>query len=296
MDCSTPGFPVHHQLPEPTQTHVHRVGDAIQPSHPLSSPSPPTFNLSQYQGLFQWVGSSYQVAKVLELKQKQTKKHKQWPVTLEEVKLAQLCPSLWDPMEYTVHVILQARILEWVAFPFSRGIFPTQESNPSCPYCKRILNQLSHKGSPRILEWVAYPFSSRSSRPKNLTGVSCIAGGFFTNWAIREDHGSSGANFKTTRLRACPGWTFANNNNAWIPLQAVQSVKCVKKRGCLCLRIYLWQRPGRGERSRGRWCLCHPLLFWVLYSQAVPTSPRWASSSSSAPLGSLPVLILKEKK
>ena len=51
MDCSTPGFPVHHQLPELTQTHVHRVGDAIQPSHPLSSPSPPNFNLSQHQGL-----------------------------------------------------------------------------------------------------------------------------------------------------------------------------------------------------------------------------------------------------
>ena len=52
MDCSTPGFPVHHKLLELTQTHVHRVGDAIQPSHPLSSPSPPTFNLSQHQGLF----------------------------------------------------------------------------------------------------------------------------------------------------------------------------------------------------------------------------------------------------
>ena len=52
MDCSTPGFPVHHQLPEITQTHVHRVGDAIQPSHRLSSPSPPAFNLSQHQGLF----------------------------------------------------------------------------------------------------------------------------------------------------------------------------------------------------------------------------------------------------
>ena len=51
MDCSTPGFPVHHQLPEPTQTHVHHVSDAIQPSHPLSSPSPPAFNLSQQQGL-----------------------------------------------------------------------------------------------------------------------------------------------------------------------------------------------------------------------------------------------------
>ena len=66
MDCSTPGLPVHHQLPEPTQTHVHWVGDAIQPSHPLSSPSPPTFNPSQHQDLFQWVSSSHQVAKVLE--------------------------------------------------------------------------------------------------------------------------------------------------------------------------------------------------------------------------------------
>ena len=66
MDCSTPGLPVHHQLPEFTQTHVHWVSDAIQPSHPLSSPSPPAFNLSQYQGLFQWVSSSHQVAKGLE--------------------------------------------------------------------------------------------------------------------------------------------------------------------------------------------------------------------------------------
>ena len=66
MDCSTPGLPVHHQLPEFTQTHVHWVGEAIQPSHPLSSPSPLAFNLFQHQGLFQWVGSSQQLAKGLE--------------------------------------------------------------------------------------------------------------------------------------------------------------------------------------------------------------------------------------
>ena len=66
MNHSTPGLPVHHQLPEFTQTHVHRVDDAIQPSHPLSSPSPPALSLSQHQGLFQWVSSSHQVAKVLE--------------------------------------------------------------------------------------------------------------------------------------------------------------------------------------------------------------------------------------
>ena len=66
MNHSTPGLPVHHQLPESTQTHVHWVGDAIQPSHPLLSPSPPALNLSQHQGLFKWVSSSHQVAKVLE--------------------------------------------------------------------------------------------------------------------------------------------------------------------------------------------------------------------------------------
>ena len=75
-DCSTPGFPVHHQLPEFAQTHVHKVGDAIQPSHPLSSPSPLAFNLSQHQGLFQWVSSSHQFSSV-----------------------AQSCPALCDPMD-----------------------------------------------------------------------------------------------------------------------------------------------------------------------------------------------------
>ena len=120
---------------------------------------------------------------------------------------------------------LQARILEWVPFPFSKGswsascsivpnslwlhglyspwnspgqntrvgslsllqgIFPTQGWNPSLPHCSQILYQLSHKRSPRLLEWVAYPFSSRSSQLRNRTRVSCIAGGLFTNWAIRE--------------------------------------------------------------------------------------------------------------
>ena len=66
MNRSTPGLPVHHQLPEFTQTHSHRVSDDIQPSHPLSSPSPPAPNLSQHQSLFQWVNSSHEAAKVLE--------------------------------------------------------------------------------------------------------------------------------------------------------------------------------------------------------------------------------------
>ena len=66
MNCSTPGLPVHHQPPELTQTHVHWVGDAIQPSHPLSFPSPPAFHFSQHQGFFKWHSSLHQVAKVLE--------------------------------------------------------------------------------------------------------------------------------------------------------------------------------------------------------------------------------------
>ena len=66
MDCSMPGFPVHHQIPEFTQANVHHISNVIQTSHPLLSPSPPTFNLSQHQGLFQWVSSSQQVAKILE--------------------------------------------------------------------------------------------------------------------------------------------------------------------------------------------------------------------------------------
>ena len=65
-------------------------------------------------------------------------------------------------------------------------IFPIQGSNPCLPHCRQILYQLSHKGSPRILEWVALPFSRGSSWLRNWTGVSCMAGGFFTKWAIRE--------------------------------------------------------------------------------------------------------------
>ena len=98
-----------------------------------------------------------------------------WKQPKKDKKVIQSCLTLCDPMNYTVHEILQARILEWVAFPFSRG--PSQLRDRTClPHCRRILYQLSHKGSPRILEWVAYPFSSGSSQPRNRTRVSCIAG------------------------------------------------------------------------------------------------------------------------
>ena len=95
--------------------------------------------------------------------------------------IAQSCPTLCNPMDYTVHGILQARILEWVAFSFSRGSSQPRDH----PQCRRILYQLSHKGSLQILEWVAYPFSRESSRPRNWTGVFCLTGKFFANWATR---------------------------------------------------------------------------------------------------------------
>ena len=102
IDCSTPG------LPELAQTHVHGVGDAIQLSHPLSSPSPPGLNLSQHQGLFQWVSSSHQVAQVLN----------RWRV--------QYCPTICDPMRYSwpgssILGVIQGRMVEWVAIFSSRG-------------------------------------------------------------------------------------------------------------------------------------------------------------------------------
>ena len=75
----------------------------------------------------------------------------------------------------------------WVgSLSLLQGIIPTQGSNPGLPHCGRILHQLSHQGNPRMLEWVAYPFSSRSSQSRNQTGVSCIAGRFFTDWTMRE--------------------------------------------------------------------------------------------------------------
>ena len=84
------------------------------------------------------------------------------------MKVTQSCRTLCNPRDYTVHGILQARILEWVAFPFP-GDLPTQGSNPGLPHCRQILYQLSHQGSPRMLEWVAIPFSRGPFPPRDRT-------------------------------------------------------------------------------------------------------------------------------
>ena len=105
--------------------------------------------------------------------------------------VAQSCLILCDPMDCSppgssIHGDSPGRNTGVCCHAFLQGIFPTKGSNPGLPHCKRVLYHLSHQGSPRILEWVAYPFSSGSSQARNWTGVSCIAGGFFTSWATRE--------------------------------------------------------------------------------------------------------------
>ena len=102
------------------------------------------------------------------------------------MKVAQSCPTLCDPMDCSSWNSPSQNTGVSSLF-LLKGIFPTQGLNPSLPHCRWILYQLSHKESPRILGWVAYSFSSRFSRPRDQTGVSCTASRFFTNWAIRED-------------------------------------------------------------------------------------------------------------
>ena len=95
-----------------------------------------------------------------------------------------------------------------------QGIFPTQGLIPGLLHCRRIIYQLSHKGSPRILEWVAYPISSRSSWPRDQTGVSCIAGGFFTNWAMRQAPSKGSVKFSSVP-QSCP--TLCDSMNHSMP-------------------------------------------------------------------------------
>ena len=125
MDCSMSGFPVHHQLLEPTQTHVHWVSDAIQPCHPLLSHSPPALNLSQHQGLFQWVSSSHQVAKVLALQLQH--QSFQWG---------------WFPLGWTGLISLMSKRLSRV-FSSTSQFFGTQ---PSLKMSRKTSFKTSAKG------------------------------------------------------------------------------------------------------------------------------------------------------
>ena len=123
MYCSTPGFPVHHQLPELAQTHGHCIGDAIQPSHPLLSPSPPAFNLSQHQGLFQWASSSH-------------RRPKHWSFSF----------SFSPSNEYSVLISFRVDWLDLLAVQGTlKSLLQHHSSTPSVFRCSAFLTvQLSH--------------------------------------------------------------------------------------------------------------------------------------------------------
>ena len=130
MNYSTPGLPVRHQLPEITQTHVYWVSDAIQPSHPLSSPSPPTFNLSQHQGLFQWISSSHQVAQ-----------------SIGASASASVLPKTvqyWFPLGWTGWISLQSKGLS--------GVF----ANTTVPKHQFFGAQLSSQSNSHIHTWFVF--------------------------------------------------------------------------------------------------------------------------------------------
>ena len=143
------------------------------------------------------------------------------------MKITQLCSTICDPKDYTVYGILQARILELVAFPFSRDL-PNPGIGPRSPTLKADSLPAEPQGSPRILEWVAYPFSRGSSQPRNYTRVSHIAGRFFTNCAIKK----------------ALTWKLTDND---IPAQAN-----VKIRMCPPQHVNSEQREGAGPLGRGK--------------------------------------------
>ena len=218
MDCSTSGFPVHHRLPELDQSHVHRVGDAIQSSHPLPTIFPSTRVVSNESVLhISWpkywsfsfsIGPSNEYSVLISfridwsdflavqetlkslLQHHSSKASILWRsaffivqlshpyIKWSAVKVPQSCPTLCNPTDNKVHGILQARILEWVAFPFSRGSSQprdrTQGSNPALPHCRRILYQLSHKGSPSMTTSHPYMTPGKTKALTSRTFVSKV--------------------------------------------------------------------------------------------------------------------------
>ena len=138
MDCSTPGFPVLHYLSEFAQTHVHWVSDAIQPSHPLSPPSPPALSPSQHQGLFQWVSSLHQVVKVLELQHQSF----QW---IFRVYFFRVDWFVLLAVQGTLKNFLQHHIQKHQFF----GAQPSSWSNSHNSYCKHIFDH-DHGNTTRL--------------------------------------------------------------------------------------------------------------------------------------------------
>ena len=198
MNCSIPGLPVHHQLTEFTQTHIHRAGDAIQPSHPLSSPSPPSPNPSKHQSLFQWVNSSHEVAKVLEFQLQ----HHSFQRTLMTDRspfyffsLKKIILSLFQQINnknawIIVSLSLRLNIKTWLSSFFRMDwldLLAVQQT------LKRLLQH--HSSKPSIL-WHSAFFTVQLSHPYMITGKTIA----LTRWTFVEK-------VMSLLLICCLGWS-----------------------------------------------------------------------------------------
>ena len=223
MNHSMPGLPVHHQLPDSTQTHVHWVGDAIQPSHPLSSPSPPALNLSQHQGLFKWVSPLHQVAKVLELQiQHQSF---QWTPRTDCFRMYWLNPlqskgfsrvfsntTVQKHQFFTTQLSLFFRYLLVYSVQFSRSVVSNslrphepQHASPPCPS-----PTAGAYPNPCSLSWWCHPTISFSLVPFSSCLLSFPASGSFQ---MNQLFASSGQSIGVSASRVLP-----MNTQDWFPL------------------------------------------------------------------------------
>ena len=179
------------------------------------------------------------------------------------MKVAGSCPTLCDPIDYTVHGILQARILEWVAVPFPRDLL-NPGIEPRSPTLQADSLPAEPQGNPRILEWVAYPFSSGSSWPRNWSRASCIASGFFTNWAIRETPKRNGIQMQrgliNQRIREEPSALAS-----WVSFRDWWGVE--EKASCSC---------GWSERVCERHCHLMISVFCSLPLSLLPSVYLWS--------------------
>ena len=181
LPCPPPG-----NLPNPGFKPVSPMTPALQEdSLPLSHLGSPQVTLVAVLNSLTWVGKPVKASEI-----KWNVQRELLQSTASSESRSVVSDSLWPPGLYPSRLLCSwnspGKNTGVVCHALLQGIFPTQGLNPDLPHCRQILHHLSHQGSPRILEWMAYHFSRASSRPRNWTGISCIAGGFFTSWATRK--------------------------------------------------------------------------------------------------------------
>ena len=237
MDCSTPGFPVLHHLPKFAQTHVHWVGDAIQPSQPLLSPSPPALNLSQHQGLFQWVCSSHQVAKVLELQLKHQSSNLYSGLSSFRIDWFDFLVVQRTLKSLLLHTVksFNSSMLSLLYGPFCHSfsrlrVSPTDIALLSLTYCWRIVGPKNSIFAVSI-SWII--------RPKGHVVI------IFIIYEVIVDF---------TRLSDCDGYHFAWER-LWQALKILKRMQCPQEVNMITTRKLIakdwkvsWSRDSPGDK------------------------------------------------